>query len=59
MEPKGSLPCSQDHSAGPYLETDPVHTTPPFALRSISILYRVDPLLGYDFETNNEHNIRC
>jgi hypothetical protein len=38
MEPKGSLPCSQEPSAGPYPEPDQSTPSHPLSLRSILIL---------------------
>jgi hypothetical protein len=38
MEPKGSLPCSEEPATGPYPEPDQQVPTPPSYLRSILIL---------------------
>jgi hypothetical protein len=58
MEPEGSLPCSQEPSTGPDPEQDwsnPYHPIL-FLLRSILILWHVNPFLGNARNTRTQQN---
>jgi hypothetical protein len=58
MELEGSLPYSQEPATVPYPETDESYRHSP-TVRSILILWLIDPLLRKDLEETNIEYSRC